>query len=290
MQTPKPKRRFESRPLADLRPHPRQAELFGEGSDHEIEELAADIRKNGVIHPIEVTSDGTIIAGHRRVKALRHLQRIQVHCWVREDLEQLGENAVEQRLIEDNLNRRQMSRLEQARAYRRLKALQYSGNTETGEAVDGDLRDFLATRFDTSGRTLDRWSRVLDTPPEIQKGVELHMLTLNQGTKVADLPRSTQREMAERIRQGKDPKEVFANYLGTPPVRKSSAEVKIAKLVRAIDDCDSVGDELSAVAPASSLTLLKKASHKLQELLRTIESKQRRGKQRPQKQTKQSDH
>ncbi|NLE38909.1 MAG: ParB N-terminal domain-containing protein, partial [Pirellulaceae bacterium] len=283
MQKPKPKKRIEFRPLADLRPHPRQADLFGECSDQEIEELAADIGKNGLAHAIEITPDGIIIAGHRRVKAYWHLKRTKVCCWVREDLEELGEQAIEQRLIEDNLNRRQLSKLDQARLYAALRKIR--GNDESDNGETGDIRDILATRFGVSGRTLDRWRRMLAVPREIQRAVELQMLTLSQGTKIADLPPSTQNEIAERIRNGENPKHVFNIYRGASPVRKSSIETTIAKLVRAIDDCENVRGKIGDSTPAT-VTNLKRAARKLNELVTTIEAKPPLGKQRPAKQTR----
>ena len=46
--------------------------------------------------------------------------RPEIRCWVRDDLAKAGDAAFERRLIEDNFNRRQLGRLEIARAYRRL--------------------------------------------------------------------------------------------------------------------------------------------------------------------------
>ena len=279
-----PKRRFESRPLADLQPHRQQAELFGEGSDLEIEELAADIRKHGVIQPIEITSDNTIIAGHRRVKALRLLKQTEIRCWVREDLEELGEKAIEQRLIEDNLNRRQMSRLEQARAYRRLKHLHNSRRTESDEALDGDLRDFLATRFGVSGRTLDRWEQVLDAPREIQDAIDSQTLTITQAGKIAILPGDIQARIGERIRGGENPKKVVNDYVGSVSVADSGARSEITKLVSQLNKAVSAIDKKSEASEravlARHLPDLKKADQKIQKLVRSIEIKDARKKRK----------
>ena len=52
----------------DLRPHPRQSELFRDLSEIEFAFLAGDIKRNGLQQPIEITPDGTVIAGHQRLR------------------------------------------------------------------------------------------------------------------------------------------------------------------------------------------------------------------------------
>src|SRR5688500_7536785 len=74
-------------PLASLRDHPRQCELFREPSDAEIAELAENIKARGLIHPIHVLSDLTIVQGHRRVAAARRLGWSTIPATVRTDLD-----------------------------------------------------------------------------------------------------------------------------------------------------------------------------------------------------------
>lgn len=47
-----------------------------------IESLAASIDRNGLLHPISVTSDNTLIGGHRRIKAFEYLGRTEIPCIV----------------------------------------------------------------------------------------------------------------------------------------------------------------------------------------------------------------
>src|SRR5436309_15808008 len=96
-------------PLGQLKPHPRNKELYQPRTRSQLEELAQDMAKNGLTEPIEVLPDGTIISGHGRVDAAKLLGWKTVRCWVRRDLEEAGPEAVEARLIETNLHRRQLS-------------------------------------------------------------------------------------------------------------------------------------------------------------------------------------
>src|SRR5262245_26930321 len=86
-------------PISALRPHPRQGELYHPRSAQEIEELAV-LMKDGLTEEVEITPDKVIIAGHGRVAAARTLRWKTIRCWVRRDLAEAGEEAVERRVIE----------------------------------------------------------------------------------------------------------------------------------------------------------------------------------------------
>jgi ParB family chromosome partitioning protein len=55
--------------ISKLRPHPRQAECFSNLSDVELKELAASMRRWGLLQPIHILPDGTIIGGHQRYRS-----------------------------------------------------------------------------------------------------------------------------------------------------------------------------------------------------------------------------
>lgn len=207
-----PKKRVKYCRVEDLTAHPQQPDLFPDLPNVELQSLADDIKKNGLIHPVEILPGGTIIAGHQRVRAAKLLGWTEIRCWIRDDLADAGEAAVEHRLIEDNFNRRQLTMLDRARCFRRLREL-YHGKRGLNGKVKGDLRDYLAAQFGVSGRTLDRWDRVLDTPLAIQQAVSSNKLTLDLGGKVADLSKEAQLEIAEKIRNGEDAKEVVVEYI-----------------------------------------------------------------------------
>src|SRR5215470_8837572 len=76
--------------LTELKPHPRQQEVFADLPDEQLEELATDMKLNGQLVPIEVLPGGTIICGHQRVRAARKLGWDSVRAIIREDLAELG--------------------------------------------------------------------------------------------------------------------------------------------------------------------------------------------------------
>ena len=172
--------------LSELHSHPRQRDMFTDLPDADLRQLAEEMEREGLLEPVEILPDGMIISGHQRVRAAELLGWKKIRCWVRRDLAEAGSAAVERRFIEANFYRRQLGPLDKARCYQRLKELERGGRGNG--VVKGDLRDYLAGQFGLSGRSLDRWERLLDTPIEVQAAVSARKLPLAVGGKVADLP------------------------------------------------------------------------------------------------------
>jgi ParB family chromosome partitioning protein len=141
-------------------PHPRQAELPATTAAEDAA-LLDDIRRNGMLEPIEILPDGTIISGHRRWAAAQQLDRPSVRVIVRNDLAAQGQVAVERRYLEANLNRRQLSKHDAIVLYVRLRQLSPRGRERRGL---GSLRNEVAERYQMSGRNLDRWASVFEGP------------------------------------------------------------------------------------------------------------------------------
>jgi len=221
--------------IANLRPHPRQAEFF-DSPPHEVQELADDLERNGLRVPIDILPDGTILAGHRRVAAATLLGWPEIDAKVRDDLADDPEGA-ERLLIEDNLYRRHMGPLGIARCYRAVKELEIRrARRERGRVTEGirlgerdrqEVRDRIGKRFGMSGRTLDRYVRVLDgCPPAVLTAVEADALSLQIAEKIAGLDPACKQQIIEAIQSGTPPREAAKAVLDAamPPVRIVSAD------------------------------------------------------------------
>src|SRR4051794_856350 len=99
----------EKRLLKDLKPFPAQPLFFDDLSDHELEALAEDIKRNGLRSPIEVLPKNragypadSIISGHQRKRALELNGEAETTVCVRHDLADADAAAVEKAFLDDN--------------------------------------------------------------------------------------------------------------------------------------------------------------------------------------------
>jgi ParB family chromosome partitioning protein len=193
--------------INDLHDHPRQREFFGDLPAREFTAFVDDLQQYGQREPIRILASGQIIAGHQRVRAARQLGWKEIKAIV---IEVRDEAEAEQLLIADNLHRRHLGSLALARIY--LAMLQTLGGE--AQAVDGDLRDEIARRLGgISGRTLDRYRRILETPPAVQQAVEAGEITKSMAARVADLSQAEQENLAEELAGGGTPRQIMSRHL-----------------------------------------------------------------------------
>jgi ParB family chromosome partitioning protein len=104
----------ELRPIDLLRPNPLnpRGELVPAGLD----ELADSMRAQGVLQPLLVTPGGLVVAGHRRLAAARQAGLSEVPVMVR-DLSPAQQQEI---MLVENLQRQDLSPVEEARGYRRI--------------------------------------------------------------------------------------------------------------------------------------------------------------------------
>lgn len=57
--------------ISDLKPHPKNEEIYG--YNEEISDLVEMIKRSGRVHTLVVTSEGIVLAGHRRLRACKEL-------------------------------------------------------------------------------------------------------------------------------------------------------------------------------------------------------------------------
>ena len=124
---------------------------------------------------------------------------------VRHDLAAEGPGAILARLIETNLNRRQLGPLAMARCVKELVELEHSSDWQRRQ----DLLEEIGQRLNLSShRSVNRYWRVLDTPPAVREALEHGQLSLVLAGQVAGLPPDVQQEAASRISAGETPRTV----------------------------------------------------------------------------------
>ncbi|MAE70606.1 MAG: hypothetical protein CME06_09075 [Gemmatimonadetes bacterium] len=163
-------------PVGRIVPNPFQPRV--EFEQEAIDELAASIREKGVIQPILVRPAGDVhqlVAGERRLRAARQAGLTQVPCVVKElsDLESL-----ELALIE-NIQRRDLTAIERARAYRQLM--------ERFDYTQSDLARHLGKNRASVANTL----RLLALPDRVQEMVHGGQLSPGHAKAILALPAGT---------------------------------------------------------------------------------------------------
>lgn len=203
--------------LKRLKPHPLQGVYFADLSDYALADLAADIKANGLKEKIEILPDGTILSGHQRRRALELLGRPETHVIRRDDL--AGDEAeAEDFLLRANLMRRQLDPLSQARvALRRFEIEKgRTANKMTG-SDKVTARDRIGKSIGMSGRNLQRYWNVLNSPREVQDAFQAGGLTLNEAARVGVLSAKEKEKIATRIRDGELAKAVVSSVLSRTP-------------------------------------------------------------------------
>jgi ParB/RepB/Spo0J family partition protein len=221
-------------PLDRLKPHPSQAGLFQDTPEAEFEELKNDIAKRGLRHPVEALPDGTIICGHRRVRALRLLGRRTVPVLVLHGLAAQGEAAVRRHLITDNLLRRQLTPLGKVRCYVGLLEELARERRAAGTVPRGELREHLARILKQSGRNVDRYLAVSRLPMPVQQAFDEGQLSLVEAARIATLDVAVQGRIAAAIGQGVPAREAVAGHLPAPSGRHRKVGDALAAFVRSL--------------------------------------------------------
>jgi ParB family chromosome partitioning protein len=168
-------------------PNPAQPRLSYE--EDSLLELADSIREHGVLQPILVRSVGSqfeLIAGERRWRASRMAERDAIPAIVVEFDEQ---TALEVSIIE-NLQREDVSALEEASMFRKMLDLGYS------------VRQ-LAQKIGKDKGYVENRIRLAEAPPEIRELVSLRKDTLSHAYELMKIgDERTRRRLAKRVAAG----------------------------------------------------------------------------------------
>ncbi len=168
-------------------PNPAQPRLSYE--EDSLTELAASIREHGVLQPILVRPIGSqfeLIAGERRWRASRLAERSTIPAIVVDFDEQ---TALEVSIIE-NLQREDVSPLEEAAMYRKMTDLGYS------------VRQ-LAQKIGKDKGYVENRLRLADAPPEVRELVSVRKDTISHAYELMRITDDrVRRRLAKRVAAG----------------------------------------------------------------------------------------
>lgn len=144
---------------------PRRREELGD-----LEALAASIQQHGLIHPIVVDQDGTLVAGERRLKACQLLGWAEIDVRFYEDLTEEERWAIE---LEENLHRKDLTEYERSKTLvalaetaRELAQQEQTGTVTASEEKEVPRQASLPEEPEAFRSTVERKSRDRGRPKE----------------------------------------------------------------------------------------------------------------------------
>lgn len=215
-------------PLDRILPNPAQPRLSYE--EESLGELADSIREHGVLQPILVRPVGPkfeLIAGERRWRASRLAERESIPAIVVDFDEQA---ALEVSIIE-NLQREDVSPLEEAAMFRKMTDLGYS------------VRQ-LAQKIGKDKGYVENRIRLAEAPPEIRELVSLRRDTISHAYELMKIgDERTRRRLAKKVAAGELTLVKLRALNGTPteegeatPKRRAKTIAGKVAAVKAADD------------------------------------------------------
>jgi ParB family chromosome partitioning protein len=188
--------------------------------DAGLEELSKSIRRTGILQPVLVTREGgrfRIVAGERRVRAARIAGLSEVPVIVREGVTDRDHLLL---ALVENLQRRDLTALEEAEAYRHLKD------------DFGLTQEDVAERVGKDRTTVANALRLLKLPAAVRPALEEGALSAGHARALLALPSAADQEQLakEVVRRGLSVRATEARIL---TLQAGSAKKKKARSVDA---------------------------------------------------------
>jgi len=212
----------------NLKNHLLNIKLYSDKPDEELKKL---IDENGILEPIVITTDNTIISGHRRNQCAKMLGLKEVPVIIRQDLTDPLE--IEKTLILSNKQREKTTELK-AREYQRLKEIeaeQAEKRMKTGKTdpkvnlpegqKKGQSRDIAAKEVGMSGSTAEKASKVVEKIDELEEAGEVE--------EAAELRETLNKSVSGAARK------IAPEKPKPKPFNEKTIDDLFGKLVRAID-------------------------------------------------------
>lgn len=172
--------------LVEIRPNPHQPRRAFDPSA--LEELAASIRRHGVLQPVvlrEAAPGYELISGERRLRAAKLAGLERVPAVVLREV--TDEQMLELALVE-NVQRADLDAIEKARGYAQM--VERLGLTQ----------DQVAERVGLKRSTVANHLRLLELPDEVQRAVSEGLISMGHARALLGLePRARLLELVERI-------------------------------------------------------------------------------------------
>lgn len=185
--------------LSNLKCHPRNDEFFSNVEGEEFERLKQSIQELGILTPLRISADMTIISGHQRYRAAQELGLAKVPVVMDYDLENEDEKLVQ--LIAANFGRMKNDPVKQGRwiaEYERLRGVRQGSHGIKSELNNSTriTQDDIAKELGVDRTTLINLKKLSTLLPEIQEIISDGRISATTGFKlVARLSEDEQYEL-----------------------------------------------------------------------------------------------
>ena len=214
-------------PISEIKPNKGQPRKTFR--PEELAELTDSIKQNGILQPLLVRKKGSgyeIVAGERRYQAAKAAGLSEVPVVIRE----ISDDEVFKLALIENLQRSDLSPLEEAQGYRQL--IKEKGLTQ----------EELAKILSKSRSAITNTLRLLDLPEEVQGLVEEGKLTAGHARAILAVPSEegriqlAQKVVEERlsVRQTESLASLFSVSKTDEPVRRASVPQSFKRAARQI--------------------------------------------------------
>ena len=186
-----------------LHAHPLNTEYFDDAKDAAFENLKDSIKTLGVLTPLRVAPDMTILSGHQRWKACMELGVDTVPCIVSEDA--MDEDTKEIELIASNFGRLKNDPIKQAKMiqeYERLNGVRGGRpkNCDNLSQFPTKTQQDIANELGVDVKTIQRLKRLADLPAEYQDLITQGTMKPSTGYKIiAQLSEEEQIELLHQL-------------------------------------------------------------------------------------------
>lgn len=171
--------------LNRLHPHPRNEEFFSNVDGKEFDMLIESINDNGILTPIRVSEDMTIISGHQRWRAAKQLGLQEVPVIISKAIDN---NTILIELIASNFGRSANNAMKQAelvKEYEALKGVRNGGDRKSdGNNFRLVTQDDIAQELGVDSRTLRNLKSLLKLDPIIQTLISDGKISATTGFKL----------------------------------------------------------------------------------------------------------
>lgn len=214
-------------PISEIKPNKGQPRKTFR--PEELAELTDSIKQNGILQPLLVRKKGSgyeIVAGERRYQAAKAAGLSEVPVVIRE----ISDDEVFKLALIENLQRSDLSPLEEAQGYRQL--IKEKGLTQ----------EELAKILSKSRSAITNTLRLLDLPEEVQGLVEEGKLTAGHARAILAVPSEEERiQLAQKVveerlsvRQTESLASLFSVSKTDEPVRRAPVPQSFKRAARQI--------------------------------------------------------